>query len=70
MKKVSISKEFIDKFNNYNKLRKSNSIYAANIQTILNENEYKRIILNLIFEDYLKKFNKKLSLITFSRIIR
>ena len=69
-KNILMERKFAEHLNNFEELNKSDSIYGINIQSILNENENKRITLKIIYDEYWKKFHKRISSMTISRVLR
>lgn len=70
LNKIAILEKFYKSLDNYFEIKKNNSEFAVNVKNILDDFGNERITLKLIQEEYLSRYQKKLSLMTISRILR
>ena len=67
---INIAKEFYSAFISLKELKKANSNISKNISQIISNYSGKRLTLKLIAEEYEKTHNRRLSLMTLSRVMR
>ena len=67
---ITLSNEFYNAFKSLNEIKKDESSLAKNIKQIIDNNKGKRLTLKFIADEYRKTFNKNLSLMTISRVMR